>query len=256
MKSPLKNDLCFSTKALAEIKKIIPKNSIVETYAFYDGDLELNLSHSERLVISHTNKHEVYNFWRCLMEAPGAVRYLSENIYNSFPPEMLEFVQGRFQEFTDDAYNKAGIFFVLNRCSENGKVSYGKIDKTLLNPIHLSYLEGIDFSNFHLIYDKELDFIDSIHPNEKTDYVILNMGNFHLNLFEDGKNIGIEETIFNHRHTIESMKRLNKKWLLIYKYHPTIIKKYSQNMSCILLNQYGFVTNKENEAKEILLGIW
>ena len=55
MRTPFRSPL-GPTKASAAIEKCIPVGSVVSTYGFYSGEVELYLSNRGRFILSHTTK--------------------------------------------------------------------------------------------------------------------------------------------------------------------------------------------------------
>ena len=65
MISPIKSSNSFNCKR--DILKIIPEGSVVSTFLFFDGELDLWLAEADRVVRAHTNKYVIYEFWKCII---------------------------------------------------------------------------------------------------------------------------------------------------------------------------------------------
>ena len=72
MKTPIK-DKKNNFKCYSVLKELIPKGTIVETYNFFAGELELRLTSEDRFVIANTEKLVVYEFWKSISEKPDVV---------------------------------------------------------------------------------------------------------------------------------------------------------------------------------------
>ena len=83
IKTPLKNT-AVQNKSLAQILKTVPAGSVVDSYLFFSGDLELSLAQYNRFVCAHTNKYAVYEFWHTLSREP-------KRIYEMLTSEKFKF---------------------------------------------------------------------------------------------------------------------------------------------------------------------
>ena len=63
MKSPIRENNRF--KCLPLLRELIPPGSVINSFLFFDGNLEFGLANSERFIIGHTNRYVVYEFWEC-----------------------------------------------------------------------------------------------------------------------------------------------------------------------------------------------
>ena len=103
-------------------------------------------------------------------------------------------------------------------CSENGYMSNGTIDVSRLNKLHISRLKTFKLNNFFPFLDDGKEMIDCLQRAKDTDYILMPIGPYSLNLFEYGKNKGPEMYTFNHREIHTKVKDLNKKCILLYSW--------------------------------------
>ena len=109
MKSPIKENI-NNFKALSVLKDTIPKGSVVDSFLFFSGEVELNLAESERFVIAHTNKYVIYEFWKCAMEDPVRIAEISEFIYPIGDEKLFHVFQEDWPKYKDH-FTRSALFF-------------------------------------------------------------------------------------------------------------------------------------------------
>ena len=251
MKSPIK-DLTFEPKSLPILKHMIPEGSTVDTYLLYSGNLEMKLAKENRHVVSHTTSFIVYDFWRSMFDDPSTIMKAIEHFWPVKDEKMFEVYQTKFRGFKDHLV-RAALFFILNRCSSEGMIQTGKFNAKNFNPVALTYIKRFERINFDVAWDKEEDFINSIHSDTDADYIYFPVGKFSYNFFDEGKNRGFEETLINHKLLCERVKALDKKVILDYVYHPRLLKLYDDFPTKIFIDRHGRPLQSEENAKEVLI---
>jgi site-specific DNA-adenine methylase len=252
MKSPIK-DATQDFKCISMLKELIPRGSIVASHLFYGGALEFNLAEAERFVCAHTTRYVVYEFWKCALENP-------ERLYEMVSSESLRFenqtmfhlLQESWPQYADP-YLRSSLFFILNRCSDQGLISSGKLDMKNFNPIALSHLRNFKVPNFHLQLLPESDTVDHVATDMDADYLLLPLGEFNYNLFNAGKSRGFETVFVDHPKLATHLKKMEEqKWILLYKSHPALFELY-KDARVIQLDEYGRKTHQQDKTQEILI---
>ena len=77
MRSPLK-EVNGGSKALLTLKSLIPPGTIINSFGFFDGNVEVDLCANNRFVVAHTNKYVIYEFWRAIFEDAPKVAQMAE----------------------------------------------------------------------------------------------------------------------------------------------------------------------------------
>ena len=251
MKSPIK-DLDRNFQCLSVLKDMIPKGSIVNSFLFFAGAIEFNLAANSRFVCAHTNKYVIYEFWDCLLHDHQRVydivtcesfNFRDENIFNVLQESWPKY---------RDPYVRASLFFLLNRCSATGKISSGKLDQKNFNPIALSHLKRFKPLNFHLIHDNGQDISTAIDNVKETDYLLFPIGAFRYDFLNHSKSQGYETELVDHRALRAKLKNESRKWLLVYNFHPELIKLY-KGYNMIMVDRYGRRTLQHVACKEIII---
>jgi site-specific DNA-adenine methylase len=250
MKSPIRENV-NNFKCLSLLRELIPAGSVVNSFLFFDGNLEFGLSDSNRFVIARTNRYVIYEFWDCVIKDAIKVAGISKFIFASMEPNMFHIFQETWPKHKDP-YLRAAIFFLLNRCSENGTISSGKFVPKNYNPVALSHLNKFQINNFHIEWDKTEDFVKGVINAPKADFTLLPIGKFSYNFFEHGKSRGFEMTSINHKELFDALQRQEDKWVVIYKSHPQLYKLY-KDYNITMLNKYGKTITDRGECEEVVI---
>ena len=249
MKSPLKDVLEYC--AAPALKRIIPEDSVVDSYMLYAGTLELPLARSGRKIIAHTTKYPVYEFWKIAKEEPLAVSAAVKEFYPKIDSQLFYFLQQSWAEM-GDPLARAAFFFLLNRCSAAGCASSGKIDKEEFSVPALNYLRNFKGENFYPQWDAVEDPVETLEQATEGNYFIIPAGRFNYNLFDYGKNRGHDMTLLNHQRLYEKMKSIDKKGAVVYKNSSKVEELYS-SFNLRFVDERGRFTDKRKDAKEIII---
>ncbi|MAH51677.1 hypothetical protein CMI37_38020 [Candidatus Pacearchaeota archaeon] len=256
MKTPLKDPYDF--KCTKIVKELIPRGSVVDSFLLYSGKIEFSLAESGRKVKAHTNKITIYDFWDCALKNPDVIAENAEYFSSMLAPhpifsneKMFYTLQEKWDSY-DDPYLRSGLFFLLNRSSETGLISSGKFNMEDFNSISLMNMQRFKIKNFNITHDNKEKFLDSLDNVRKTDYLLFPVGRFELNLFEEGKSKGNEDTYINHRELRETLANDKRKWILAYKYNQQLLDAY-KNFNFILIDKYGRRTYNKNHCEDALV---
>ena len=251
MKSPLKSPIT-NNKSTATLKKIIPAGSVVHSFLFFDGNIEVSLCDSKRFVVAHANKYVNYEFWSCLLSDPERVFNVANHFYPIESDNIFDILQKEWVKYSDP-FVRSAIFFLLNQSSDSGFVSMGKLQTGVNLNYQLNKLKNFNCSNLHLQLDNNENFVNSINKlDTKCDFVFAPIGNFKLNLLDDGKSCGFEQTIVNHSEVRNLLSQTDKKVVLLYNYSNSVIDYFDQ-YSKYVVDQWGRQTDTTKFAKEVLI---
>jgi len=250
-KSPLKPPANRQFSCLQTLREMIPDQSVVNSYLFYDGAIELALAKSNRFVVARTNKYVIYEFWKCLLYDPERIAEFAEYLFPMQNRRMFEVYQEKFAHFKGP-FIRAATFFVLNQCSDSGMISSGHLANSDGDPLRQSYLKKFSPRNFNVKFDSETDFIESLADAGEDEYILLPIGRYSPNLFEEGKPIGLEETTVYHKKVKEFFESTDKKMILLYYFSPRILKWY-QKYNLKMINEWGLETTDQTKCKEVVI---
>jgi len=254
MISPIK-EVVGRYRSTSYLKKLIPAKSVVNSFLFFSGDLEFNLCESDRFVCAHTNKYVVYEFWQCAIEDPNRIYQMASIDNFSFREEkMFYLLQETWAQYADP-FVRSALFYYLNRCSKSGFISRGAPETFDLDPVALIQFKNFKINNFHIEFQEISDddiFNLTTHIGD-CDYYLIPAGKFNYNLLDAGKNQGLEMTTVNHK-TLKAQleKNIDKKIILVYKFHPELLNLYEEN-TIAMIDKYGNLTNSQKNCEELVV---
>jgi hypothetical protein len=237
----------------AVVRSLLPRGSIANCYAFYDGKVEFGICDYEVFVKAHTSSLPVYHFWKCM-------EYDRHRVYNIVTSDDFKFKDEQMFSVLQDiwhenksVFTKSALFYFLNAHSDTGLVSSGEISKEFFNPISNLSLKKFKMpNNMHVIYNKDNSIEELISNSGPAEYNYVNAGKFNYGLFQHGKNRGPEETIINHRKLIETFKKTKNKVIISYNYDNRIVKLVRDNR-ILLVDKYGREITDEKRAVEMVI---
>jgi hypothetical protein len=244
MKTPIRNPL-FKTKSNSVLESLIPRGSVVESFAFYSGDVEFYLANRGRFVSAYTEKDVVYDVWSTLLSGTTAAAEISSRILPFKDEKEFPLLQEEWSKFRNPDV-RAALFYFLNNCSDSGYISKGNMNTTNYNPVSLSRLKKFTKpEHFHL--SKTDNTIVQVQESD-ADIVFAQFPKFIKSFLEEGINRGIEEESLSVESLAIALK--DKKYVLLTE--PT--KFLSDMFSCnfTFVDQYGRKTTEQN-AKEVIL---
>ena len=250
-KSPLKSTWT-SGKSLSAIKGMIPNGSIVHTFMFHDGILELELSKTKRFIVSHTNKYAIYEFWQCLLNDHERVAAVADHFYPIDNKNIFYILQKNWLKYPDP-FVRSGMFFLLNRLSDTGYATHGEFVDDPEIPSVIQSLKKFAAQNYHLQFDKDDNIVNCIQNiNTKCDYVFAPIGPFSMNLFEDGKEDTYVQSKIIHKDIRKLLDTTDKSVMLLYKYSKPALEFY-EGYNTTIVDQWGRTTKSDNFAKELIV---
>jgi len=244
MKTPIRNPL-FKTKCNSVLESLIPRGSVVESFAFYSGEVEFYLANRGRFISAYTEKDVVYDVWSTLLSDTTAAAEISSRILPLKDEKEFPLLQEQWSRFKNPDV-RAALFYFLNNCSDSGYISKGNMNTTNYNPVSLSRLKKfIKPEHFHL--SKTDNTIAQVQKSD-ADIIFAQFPKFIKSFLEEGINRGIEEESLSVESLAIALK--DKKYVLLTE--PT--KFLNDMFSCdfTFVDQYGRKTTEQN-AKEVIL---
>ena len=245
MKTPIRNPL-FKTKSNSILENIIARGSVVESFAFYSGDVEFYLSNRGRFVSAYTEKDVIYDVWSTIFTDTTSAAEISSRILPLKDEKEFTVLQEQWSKFKNPDV-RAALFYFLNNCSDSGYVSKGAMNTTNYNPVSLSRLKKfIKPEHFHL--SKTENTINQIKKSN-ADVIFLQFPKFTKSFLDEGINRGIEEENIN----IENLSIVakDKRYVLLTEPTKFLFDMFDCNFT--LVDQYGRQTKNLSNAKEVIL---
>jgi|TARA_Y100001963_G_scaffold153597_1_gene240708 hypothetical protein len=237
------------------LKKLIPPGSVINSFLFFSAELELEMIKNNCFVIARTTSYAVYEFWRCMQTDPERVAAATEYINSLVAEEkMFYYIQDKFMHYKDP-FVRSAFFYLLSFYSDSGKVCSGKMIQRNERSLHLglSRIKMFDVENLHVKFDKdEKDFLATAHESPDSEYLLIPAGEYSYNYFEDGVNLGFEETRVYHKKIKKFFDSTNHQCLLTYFRHSQVFKLY-KDYNMTMINEYGHVVENEEDCREVIV---
>jgi hypothetical protein len=252
MNSPIK-DSAHDFKSLSALKEKIPEGSVVYSYLLYGGKLECGLAEANRVVCAHTTRYAVYEFWNCILEDPQRIYEIVNAVAPQLgSPSMFPLLQESWPTYADP-YMRAALFFILNRCSAEGKISTGTMNMKNFNPLTLNRLKNFKINNLYLGEITENEIFSGRDLEKEADYILLPLGTYGYNMFDIGKSRASEDTIVKHEKVAQRLQKLqSQKWVAIYNNHPEIFPLYNES-NIMMIDKQGHLTSDQEKCQEVLI---
>ena len=202
---------------------------------------------------AHTCKYVIYEFWNCLLENPSLIAQLfTSKPFSSFFNKITFHILQENWPMYRDPYVRSALFFLLNRCSTTANISSGDFTLTHLTSHAIMNLKSFKTENFHPVWDEADNFIQSLKGQHQGEYLLLPMGSFSYNFFNEGTARGHEETFIHHRRAKSILEDITKKWAVVYSHHPQVFKLY-EGYNIHMINKYGNVVDNPEQCEEIIV---
>jgi hypothetical protein len=238
-------------KSTEYLKSIIEPGKVVDTFLFYSGKIEFNLAQASRIVRAHTNRYVVYEFWHCVQEDPERIVEIAEHLHSRRHPVTSVYLQDSWYKMKDH-YVRAALFFLFNCYSEEGLISSGNISFRKFNPLLFNRIKNCSFENMRINFYKDEEMLKGLDYLEGGDYLLLPLGKFSYNLFEEGKSYGVEATPINHQAVKIKFDSLDRKTIILCKYHKEMLGLYGGH-NLTMIDKYGKQTLTEENCEEVII---
>ena len=249
MNSPLPDKLNF--RCLSYIKNKLPPQSLVHSFLCYSAHLELGLASAGHYVAAHTVKYPIYEFWHSLLSDPARVHTLVEHLYPFESVHAFEALQESWPSRRGQ-FMRSALFYLLIACSSQLSPSHGEFRKSALTPMMLRRLKYFSSSKFYVMWDDSGDYLNSFSLDDGSHIALFPVGKYTFNLFEEGKSRGPECTLVNHQKLKEKLEGSLGKWIVVYKYHPRVLKEY-KHYNITMISKYGQPTKHEKMCEDIVI---
>jgi len=249
MKAPLKSNIAF--RSIAEVKRLIPAESSVNSFLFYSGEIETSLADTGRKVMAHTNRYAIYEFWMHLLTDRHSLASAAAHIYPTIDATQYYFLQEDWNTYKDPKL-RAALFFIMNRSSSTGLVSSGELCRENFNPASFALLKRFDVENLYPVFDKKEDLVQNIINAQPAEYTLVPVGKYDFNLFDYGKSRGADITPVHHRNLAKFVNEAEQKIVLLYKKHPGLFTLYKGH-NIQMVDPHGRLTDDTEKCEEVII---
>ena len=242
----LKNPLRYPndrSEAINIILKHIPHNvSRIVSPFFAGGALEILLLNKGYKISGFTDYNNLYEFWACLLDSPHHLSDVAQHFYPIEDEDIFYLMQERINDHSD-IFIRAALFYVINRCTEHGTVSAGKLMKghPKFNEYGLQLLKTFKTDKLRVSRSSYPDVI------ETTNGFILCCAPKYLPAGLVGNAVPTtpEKPQINHKYLCELL-HAKRRWILLTEHHKNLIQMY-EKCNIIYLNA-SYIKTKDKPS--------
>tara|TARA_R110000782_G_scaffold77060_2_gene153071 strand:+ start:404 stop:1183 length:780 start_codon:yes stop_codon:yes gene_type:complete len=253
MKTPIKDPNTFVCSEV--IKNLIPIKTKVKSLLLFSGQLEIPLAYAGYDIEIATNKFVIYEFWNCALRDPYLISKMAKKVNAQIGPQLVYLYQNDWPRFKDPYYRSA-LFFLLNRYSTTGTISHGQFRTDNFTPLSTQNLERFcedeRAKKINIKYYNSDKYLDAFGFIEDDDVVLLPIGKLSLSPLNKITAQGHETYNMNDNELRDTLKKQNKKFVLIYKSNPRLLSFY-KDYNIIMVNNFGAETKKLELAEDIII---
>ena len=240
----LKNPLRYpgdKSKAISIILKHIPRDTMKIVSPFFaGGGLEVSLVNKGYKVLGYTGYKSLYEFWTCLLDNPHHMSEIGQHFYPIEDEDVFYLMQEKINDHSD-VFVRAALFYVINRCTEYGTVSTGKLmkDHPKFNEYGLQVLKTFKTDKLKVSHSSYSDAIENA-----SSFVLCCAPKYSSTDLIGNANLAIpERPRINHEH-LYGLLHAKKQWILLTAYHENLIEIYKKYDIIYLDAQYMTTSNK------------
>ncbi len=239
------------TSSFSFIKEKVPKSFTIETFPFYSGELELNLSREGFNVRGITNKFVVNEFWQTLETGPNELAHFVD-FYSKKPIEDIMFYLQKewFKERVPVI--RSSLFLLLQNSSDAFHASSGNYQKPSFdfNEIVKAWNPGQIGIKFINIEDK--DIIDHLELDNR---LLVFHGGLVTNELMDNSSCAIDETKVSNLRFLEHMFTNYDPWLANFRLNDKVIDFVGSKANIYFIDIDGEIVDKEQATRCIVTNV-
>tara|TARA_B100000131_G_scaffold176802_1_gene170643 strand:+ start:2601 stop:3371 length:771 start_codon:yes stop_codon:yes gene_type:complete len=253
MKPLFKDPISDFGNLAPRIRELIRDREPLESCLLYNAALETSLANYGHSITSHTLQYVVYEFWTCLLHDGKRIYDILHSDSFQFDTPLIPIVQQDWPTYSDP-FVRAAFFYALARGSDVGRPSRGTINIDEFNHTASRRLTNFNVPNFKVEWNQQDNLNKTLQLNEPTKPTLLiPAGKYSYNLNDYGKNRGPEDTIFNHKELAAELLSAKRRWILLYKNHPHVVKTYQRSSRIIPVDMHGNITHKKKDCAEVII---
>ena len=231
----------------------LPQDCKIKSYALKSGHIELSLYHNGYDIIPHTNRYFVYEFWKCINNSHESLYSTIKYFHKNLSISDIGFYRDNWYYHFDDPYERAAIFYLLNRYSMDGSLNCIDISKHNFSKLNLLEFEKLcpHIKSLNFCFDGDENLINCFNKVPEDNIIIVPVGKMKRTYLLKKNIITIDKSTFNHENLKSFIDSQKIKCMLIYKYDKYVDKFYENNKTYI--NKLGFVTENPELAEDLIV---
>ena len=237
--------------SLAFIRTRVPKTFTIETFPFYGGELELNLSREGFNVRGITNKFVVNEFWQTLERDPYRLAYFTD-FYQKKPIEDIMFYLQKEWFKERDPIIRSSLFALLQNSSDTFHASSGNYIKPSFdfNQTVKAWSPGQINIKFVNIEDEHI--IDHLELDSR---LLVFHGGLVTNELMDNSSCAIDETKVSNLQFLERMFTNYDPWLVNFRLNDKVIGFVGSKANIYFIDIDGEIVDKDEATRCIVTNV-
>jgi len=253
MKTPIKDPNTYVCSEI--IKSIIPAESKVKSLLLFSGQIEFPLAYAGYDIEIATNKYVIYEFWNCALRDPYLISDFAIDLNSKMQSAQVFLFQSDWPKYKDP-YFRSALYFLLNRYSLTGTISYGDYRLDNFTPLSTQnlqrFFEDERTKNIKIRYYNSEKYLDAFEFIEDDEIILLPAGRLSLSPLNRVAIVGHETYDLDHRELKDFLNNQNKKFVLVYKNNPRLRTLY-KNYNIVMVNRFGVETKNPDLAEDIII---
>jgi hypothetical protein len=235
------------------LKGFLSSRRAVHCFLPFSGELEISLLRDGFDVLMHTNNFPIYEFWACFKTDPFRIAAHATSLHRNMNSDLIHLFQKDWIA-QRDPYVRSALFFLLNRYSQTGTISSGRLRLHNYRPTSLLPLNQCDKRilelkiNYHNTEDS-LAGLAGVSPDE---CALIIPGEFAGGFMDLQYREGHEAYSYTHRNLKRAAQESGAPFVMIYKAHPGVLHLYS-DCNIVFLNAAGEQTEHHKYAAEYII---
>lgn len=234
------------------LKQTLEPQTKIKSYGLRFGHIETDLHHSGFDIALTTNRFYIWEFWRCLINAPydllRDVKYFHNNLTNR---DLSSYKNDWYTHF-HDPYERSAIFYLLNRYSSDGRINCAQMSKHNFSNLNLMSFENICplTKDLKLTFTAHENLINSFRNLDTNTTILMPIGRLKRSYVLKRKIKTIDSANYDHAALKKYLESEQHKMIMIFK-HDSYADSFFKNK--IYLNKFGEVTTNVKLAEDLIV---
>lgn len=253
MKTPVKSTINYNSAPA--LKNLLPENRQTVSMLLFSGQLECELSFQGVDIVMATNRHSIYEFWKCMIEDPYNIASTSDSLHEQMDPELVYVFQNDWTRFKDPFF-RSSLFFLLNKYSRDGTISHGNFNINNYSPVNgqslINFFEYNDRDKIKLKYYKAEKFYEGFEGIKSDQVLLIPAGKYSPSPLANPTFVGHDKYHFSDSLLRKTINNYKKDFVIVYKFNPRLLIDYKR-YNTIMVNNLGEITKNKSSADEIII---
>ena len=236
------------------IRNKLTADDKIVSFGLYSGYLEMDLFEKGHDITIYTNRYWTYEFWRCLANSPDSVVRSVEFFHRKLSVWDISQCRDKWFERFEDPYDRAGVYYLLNRYSKSGHIFDLDLSKHNFSRLNLSFLErhSAAAKKLKLFYVEEESPDKIFKQVPSDDVVLLPIGKFKRKYILEKKTQAIDSPTYDYEKLKESLINNEHRMIIVHKYDHHADKFYDR-VHKTYINKFGMTTEKPELAEDLIV---